>query len=774
MRSEVGVLQSKQVKQASLSAMPRNNLDYIRTSFERESTLQAAQHIYESKDGHCYSVSVISDNAFSNLPEDMDDKRFLHLNSHVEESTLTDFTPVYSRSTIKTLHTDMVGRDSNFPIEGQVTLTSTENIQEFRHSTSVVGSKSAPISSYACRTGDGIDKIQEIHLEASANKNLHTFAIPTPVGGRSTSVTGGMNNSAIDMKLSSSLGAVNSRWHTSPLEQCNTSAKSDTNLCPLIGKSRSRKSVVCSSGPLPSLQVESSSKSGPISRYPKSCTYVFPKPSPSISPHHLSPPCISELHELPRPLDKGQEHIIELEPGTKPVIIPPYRYILGAVETFLDAVPLVSLMSRLNGKANWNISLQNAIEECLMELAKRICDAGPVFDLMAMTLEKLSIMAVPARVTIGAMLILAHIIASISYQSYVQQGFPEALFHQLLQAMSDSWYDTKKTLSKPTSAFVSAAALFEKLRSEKVGSQEEIMGSKASDELKDRDAIEEEWTQDAIRKSPTRFYSMNRSIPHMRTISSSPKDTEMNEMRLSADQVARFLSALWIQANLPDKMPANFEVIAHTFSLTLLFSQIRNSNHSIPVRSRLVFAAKAFNFLEIVELSKAPLTAYIVDPYLKLADDLRLNVKVHTDLKEYGSVSDERVSDLEGSAISKELCETFSPDDGFAFGLQLLLESGHGWKPGFPKESLSFDKVLPASSSMDGDLNSKASGTDLLRFLDKTSVTAALPHITSVGQLLESALEAAGQVASAAVSTSPLPFSAMASQCEAFGASTRK
>eukprot|EP01018_Ginkgo_biloba_P026638 Gb_19051 [translate_table: standard] len=75
---------------------------------------------------------------------------------------------------------------------------------------------------------------------------------------------------------------------------------------PLIGKSCSRKLVVCNNGPSPSLQVEPSSKSEPISRCPKSCTYVPPKTSPNLSPHHLSPPHICELHKLPRPPDKGQ------------------------------------------------------------------------------------------------------------------------------------------------------------------------------------------------------------------------------------------------------------------------------------------------------------------------------------------------------------------------------------------------------------------------------------------------------------------------------------
>nr|KAJ0198279.1 hypothetical protein LSAT_V11C700371180 [Lactuca sativa] len=49
-----------------------------------------------------------------------------------------------------------------------------------------------------------------------------------------------------------------------------------------------------------------------------------------------------------------------------------------------------------------------------------------------------------------------------------------------------------------------------------------------------------------------------------------------------------------------------------------------------------------------------------------------------------------------------------------------------------------------------------------------------MSHVISIRQLLESALEAAGQVAGASVSTSPLPFSTMAGQCEALGTDSRK
>ena len=41
-------------------------------------------------------------------------------------------------------------------------------------------------------------------------------------------------------------------------------------------------------------------------------------------------------------------------------------------------------------------------------------------------------------------------------------------------------------------------------------------------------------------------------------------------MKLSEDQIAQLLSSFWIQANLPDNLPSNFEAIAHSFILTLI------------------------------------------------------------------------------------------------------------------------------------------------------------------------------------------------------------
>lgn len=50
-------------------------------------------------------------------------------------------------------------------------------------------------------------------------------------------------------------------------------------------------------------------------------------------------------------------------------------------------------------------------------------------------------------------------------------------------------------------------------------------------------------------------------------------------MKFSEDQVAQLLSAFWMQANLPDNLPSNFEAIAHSFALTLISSGLKVKVH---------------------------------------------------------------------------------------------------------------------------------------------------------------------------------------------------
>ena len=92
---------------------------------------------------------------------------------------------------------------------------------------------------------------------------------------------------------------------------------------------------------------------------------------------------------------------------------------------------------------NWNKSFQATIEECLVQLAKRVGDAGPILGMMAVTLENLSTTTIVAKTTIAAVYLIANIISSIPNRSYHNKDFPEALFHQLLQAMMHPDLETR-------------------------------------------------------------------------------------------------------------------------------------------------------------------------------------------------------------------------------------------------------------------------------------------------------------------------------------------
>lgn len=113
---------------------------------------------------------------------------------------------------------------------------------------------------------------------------------------------------------------------------------------------------------------------------------------------------------------------------------------------------------------------------------------------------------------------------------------------------------------------------------------------------------------------------------------------------------------------------------------------------------------------------------------------------------------------------------------------------------------------FPSNLFIEDDAMSESSVTDLSRFIPRMPMSPSpLAHVVSIGQLMESvkfllislitnhmhftcwmdqyndlgvcvsqALEVAGQVAGTSVSTSPLPYSTMASQCEALGTDTRK
>ncbi|XXG53982.1 hypothetical protein AAC387_Pa03g1977 [Persea americana] len=517
-------------------------------------------------------------------------------------------------------------------------------------------------------------------------------------------------------------------------------------------------------------------------------------------------------------------------------------------------------------ESDWNASLQNSIEDCMLEIVKGIGDARPLFDIMAITLEKLPHDAVVARATVGSMLILAQIISLALVQSYSQQVFPEALLLQLLNSMmhpdavtrigvhrilavilvptsyhrydctsfQSEYFERRRWQSKTSSAFASATALLEKLRREECIKTERHVNN-ALDEFKDREIVDEDGKHGWVRKSSPNFCKINCSIIDRAAASSSESEAEPNIVKLSEDQMAQLLSAFWVEANLPDNLPSNFVAIAHSYSLTLGPSHLKNSNQGIVARffqlplslrkasldcngallsscqrslftmstAMLMFAARSYHIPELNDFLKSH-TFNDVDPYLSIGDDSQVYVKPQADVREYGSSADQqeaistifelkkmvgqsdkdlegviiqnlsRMTELDTDELAKQLSATFTLDDSFLFGPRTIFDLDNIQAIRLSKESGSFDEEFPTCSSIEDDVVSESSAVNIPSFVPNILASPSMSHIISVGQLLESALEVAGQVAGASVSTSPLSYSTMASQCEALGTGTRK
>ncbi|XP_056168593.1 protein SEMI-ROLLED LEAF 2 isoform X2 [Syzygium oleosum] len=511
---------------------------------------------------------------------------------------------------------------------------------------------------------------------------------------------------------------------------------------------------------------------------------------------------------------------------------------------------------------NLNYSLQNAIEDCLVEIAKGVCDAQPLFDLMAITLEKMPTAGAVARATMGSSMILAHMIALVSVSSPHRQVFPEALLVQLLHVMlhpdvevrvrghqilsillvpnsscprhevssvrANCPYESRRWESSTASALASITARLEKLRREKNGATPEKQGHAVQDDFKGMDVSNEEGKQGFARKNSPNFCKI--SIMEKAAGSAGLSD-EPYILKFSEDQIGQLLSALWIQANVPDNLPSNFEAIAHSFVLTLLSSRLTNPCKNLVIRffhlplslriisldanngmlfpacrrsiftlatSMLMFAAKIYQIHDLIDLLKS-VDPSNMDPYLGISKDLHLFVRPQADVREYGSALDNQkasslllhlrsqtcesdkvllniliqslsnITEVDGEDLAKQLSEAYKPEDTFVFGPQLILDLDNNQIVVHSKKSLSFDEEFSTNSSVDDDTMSEASVA-----MSRMPSTPSFSDVISIGKLLETALEVAGQVAGTTVSTSPLPYNTMASQCEALGTGPRR
>ncbi|XVE61142.1 hypothetical protein DITRI_Ditri06bG0016200 [Diplodiscus trichospermus] len=517
---------------------------------------------------------------------------------------------------------------------------------------------------------------------------------------------------------------------------------------------------------------------------------------------------------------------------------------------------------------NWNRNFKEAVDNCLVQLSHKVGDAGPILDAMAVMLENISNITVIARTTICVVYRTAQIVASIPNPSYLNKAFPEALFHQLLPAMVHPDHETRigahrifsvvlvpssvcprpspvtpvtnkasgipRTLSRSVSVFSSSAALFEKLRKAKSLSRENTCP-----ENKENVASEGELKNinngilSRLKSSYSRVCS-SRSLPvplatDETLLGNSNKESVANSLRLSSTQISLLLSSIWAQSISPENTPQNYEAIAHTYSLVLLFSRAKNSSNEALVRSfqlafslqsislkkgvplppsrrrslftlatsMILFSSKAFNILPLVYCTKIALTERTVDPFLCLVEDRKLQaVNTWSDQPTniYGSKEDDNlaIKTLSQIQIPPEQCRealvseimkslgNLSEPELSTIQAQLLNEF-------LPDDVCPLGAQLPMDAPYQAYQASAAENKSVKQEApifsiddeafpepfegqtkDNSELSLENPNLLDVNQLLESVLETAHEFGRISICTGPdMPYKEIAHHCEA-------
>ncbi|XP_019436549.1 PREDICTED: uncharacterized protein LOC109342934 isoform X1 [Lupinus angustifolius] len=478
-----------------------------------------------------------------------------------------------------------------------------------------------------------------------------------------------------------------------------------------------------------------------------------------------------------------------------------------------------------------NIELQYALEMCILQLSNKVGDVGPILDLMAVVLENVSTNTIIARTTISAVYQTAKLITSIPNVSYHKKAFPDALFHQLLLAMAHPDHETQIGAHSVFS-MVLMPSMFSPWLDQKAKMAKKVQCDSFSvqhvsfseAEHLNGNVVEGKAIAADVNGKKNAVHSC-RGYSFSCTLTDGKDD--LSSLRLSSHQVRLLLSSIWVQATSVENGPANFEAMAHTYSIALLFTRSKTSSYmslarcfqlafslrSIsldqagglqPSRRRslftlasymLIFSARAGNFPDLIPKVKASLTEATVDPFLELVDDIRLQaVCIESDKITYGSQEDEvaamnslstaelddkqlketvisffmakfsKLSEEQLSSIKKQLLEGFSPDDAYPSGPPLFMETPKPYPPLAQTEFSDFDEIMDPDALMDEETGPEPSGSQSDR---RTSLSTNNPDVIGVSQLLESVLETAREVASLSISSNPLPYDQMKNQCEA-------
>ncbi|MED6219471.1 hypothetical protein PIB30_036159 [Stylosanthes scabra] len=495
----------------------------------------------------------------------------------------------------------------------------------------------------------------------------------------------------------------------------------------------------------------------------------------------------------------------------------------------------------------WNKTFREAVDKCLVQLSIKVGEPGPILDVMAVMLENVSNITAISRTTVSAVYRTSQVVATLPNLSYQNKAFPESLFHQLLLAMVHQDHETQamahrvfavvlvptsfsprsgthvsnkasevpRTLSRAVSVFSSSAALFEKLKSEKRSSNESLIQY-----TKENTAGETEPTN-GVGGFLNRLKSTNSrgsNPPQLATVDEHSTDDdngslEIAALRLSSHQINQLLSSIWVQSICPTNLPENYEAIAHTYSLVLLFSRAKHSYQEVLIRSyqlafslwkislkegslppsrrrslftlaisMILFSSKAYKIKPLVRSAKEALTKRQVDPFLRLVDDHKLqafSTACDGSTIAYGSKEDdyrasnslpelmtltqktqeffisEIIKNLEAfeedelHSIREQLLEEFAPDEMCQIRSQLVMK-----KP---------EKDASVTSTEDD------SAFDLFENQAKNNarLSTEAPDILSANQLLELVSDTPQQPGRVSVSTVyNMPYKDMADKCE--------
>ncbi|CAN4110349.1 unnamed protein product [Withania somnifera] len=512
----------------------------------------------------------------------------------------------------------------------------------------------------------------------------------------------------------------------------------------------------------------------------------------------------------------------------------------------------------------WNRKLYTAVDECLVQMSQKVGDAGPILDVMAVMLESISNVTVMVRNTMAAVYRTAQIIASLPNHSYKNKAFPEALFHQILLAMVSPDHETRlvahrvfsvvlvpssvcprpnsvrprstkatgiqRTLSRTVSVFSSSAALFDKLKKEHSPSHDNMAGKtfNATSLVKNQSMLKR------LTSSYSRAYTVKRNLLPGTDEGKENGNTEEEQdgifLKLKTRQISLLLSSLWVQAISPSNTPENYEAIAHTYSLVVLFSQTKKSSHEALIRSfqlafslrnisiegkgplspsrrrslfmlatsMIIFLSKAYNFIPVVACAKAALTDQTVDPFLQLVNDCKLQVvtgKTENAVKVYGSKEDDDDALKSLSAIQLSSNQT---TEYFASIIVESLRNSYKNKTAAIKDQLLKDFLPDDVCPLGAQLVSETSGKihhfssnddkslgeigDLTlpilenglttgnQNLSNSHITLQIPDLLTVTQFLDLVSDTTFQGARLSVSTSDMTFKDMADHCEALQA----